>query len=252
MDHPRSRSGTSSPTAMPRGCPRSSATILSPRSSDRPADPVPRWPAGDAWAFPASLADVGRGVGVLIIHWWAITGSTLLQLVRLAARSGASWIAALCMLNQLETTTPIPCGCCAPCPAPWRLTSVTRRRLRCRSPGGHPVRRHSSITAFDMHDCPMCATRERYQLGRDGPPRLVTHAERLREMLRPRELDEVARDSAADLFTVPVTGRRRSTMSAGAGCCCRRCVRSRSSGGDQASAGADRRRRPSASGPAWA
>ena len=54
----------------------------------------------------------------------------------------------------------------------------------------------------------MCATRERYQLDeRATPPRLIKHAELLRDMLRPRELDEVARDSAADLFTVPVTAR---------------------------------------------
>src|SRR5208283_6233960 len=54
-------------------------------------------------AFPTSLTDVSRPVGVLIIHWWAITGSTLHQLVRLAAKSGASWITAVCLFNQLHT-----------------------------------------------------------------------------------------------------------------------------------------------------
>ncbi len=157
---------------------------------------VPRWPAGDAWAFPVSLGDVGRGVGVLIIHWWAITGSTLLQLVRLAARSGASWIAALCMLNQLEDND-----------------ADTLRMLRTvvGSQAQVPVAirfvAKSSITSFDAHDCPMCTTRERYRLSDETmPPRLLNHAERLREMLWPRQLEEVARDSAVDLFTVPVTG----------------------------------------------
>ena len=64
--------------------------------------PVPRRTAGDAWAFPTTLSTVSQPPGVLIIHWWAITGSTLLQLVRLAAKSGASWIIAVCMLNQLH------------------------------------------------------------------------------------------------------------------------------------------------------
>ena len=57
---------------------------------------------GDAWAFPASLGEVIRPVGVLILHWWAITGNTLLQLIRLAAKSGASWVAAVCVFNQGE------------------------------------------------------------------------------------------------------------------------------------------------------
>jgi len=50
-------------------------------------------------------------------------------------------------------------------------------------------------------------TRDRYQLDEEAaPPRLIRHAELLREILRRREWKEVSRDSAADLFTVPVTG----------------------------------------------
>jgi adenine/guanine phosphoribosyltransferase-like PRPP-binding protein len=177
-----------------------------------PPTAVPRWPAGDAWEFPVSLGDVGPDAGVLIIHWWAITGSTLLQLVRLAARSGASWIAALCMLNQLEDNDadtlrglrafagsgqPASAGQAAPgAGGPLAQVPVAIRFIA-----------NSSITAFDAHDCPMCATRRRYGLSDDTmPARLVNHAERLRDMLRPRQLDEVARDSAVDLFTVPVAG----------------------------------------------
>ncbi len=161
-----------------------------------PPTAVPRWPAGDAWAFPVSLGDVGRGAGVLIIHWWAITGSTLLQLVRLAARSGASWIAALCMLNQLEDNDAETLRMLRAVSGPEDAVPVSIRFVA-----------NSSITAFDGHDCPMCTTRERYRLSDETvPPRLVSHAERLRDMLRPRPLDEVARDSAVDLFTVPVAG----------------------------------------------
>jgi adenine/guanine phosphoribosyltransferase-like PRPP-binding protein len=176
---------------------------------------VPRQAAGDAWAFPVSLSDQGRPVGVLIMHWWAITGSTLLHLVRLAAKSGASWIAAVCVLNQMDDpndaealrmlrVVSVPsaladAGAVGSADAPSRAAQV---------PVSIRFVAVSRITAFSPHDCPICATRDRYLLAADAAPlRLTRHAELLRDMLRPRELDEVARDSAADLFTVPVTAR---------------------------------------------
>jgi adenine/guanine phosphoribosyltransferase-like PRPP-binding protein len=175
-----------------------------------PPTAIPRWPAGDAWAFPASLGDVGDGVGVLIIHWWAITGSTLLQLVRLAARSGASWIAALCMLNQLDDNDADTLRMLRAVSGPGRTDGVGAPATGSGPLAEVPVAirfvASSDITAFDAHDCPMCATRERYRPSDDTPARLVSHAGRLREMLGSRQLDEVARDSAVDLFNVPVTG----------------------------------------------
>ena len=87
---------------------------------------VPRQTVGDAWAFPASLGDVSRPLGVLIIHWWAITGSTLLHLVRLAAKSGASWIAAVCVLNQMDDAND------AEVLRMLRVVSVPRGGGRCR------------------------------------------------------------------------------------------------------------------------
>jgi hypothetical protein len=168
------------------------------------ATAIPRWTAGDAWAFPTTLGDLARPLGVVIIHWWAITGSTLLQLARLAAKSGASWIAAVCVLNQLEdandadairmvralsVATAADTGDTSQIPVAIRFVA------------------RSSITAFDAHRCPICATRERYRpKDETTPPTLINHAKLLWEMLRPRELEEVARDSAADLFTVPVSG----------------------------------------------
>ena len=42
----------------------------------------------------------------------------------------------------------------------------------------------SRITAFNPHDRPICATRERYQVDEDtAPPQLFRHAELLRDML---------------------------------------------------------------------
>ena len=173
--------------------------------------PVPRWAAGDTWVFPTSLTVVGRPVGILIIHWWAITGSTLQQLVRLAAKGGASWITAVCLFNQLDTNdadilrmlraVSMPTMTADGVPSAGDSAFAENIPVAIRFVAG------SGVFAFDIHGCPICATRERYQLDEDtAPPRLIRHAELLRDTLRPRELEEVARDSAADLFTVPVTG----------------------------------------------
>jgi hypothetical protein len=174
---------------------------------------IKRETAGDVWAFPASLAGMKKPLGVLIIHWWTVTGSTLLHLVRLAAKSGAKWIAAVCVLNQMADNNDADLlRMLRAVAAPSSMTDHHGQRA-----AGDPSRAAlvpvsirfvagSRISAINPHDCPMCATRERYLLDEDTmPPRLTEHAELLREMLRPRELDEVARDSAADLFTVPVT-----------------------------------------------
>jgi adenine/guanine phosphoribosyltransferase-like PRPP-binding protein len=178
-----------------------------------PVTPVPRWTAGDAWAFPTDLRDVSGPVGVLIIHWWAITGSTLLQLIRLAGKSGASWIAAVCMLNQLNPNDAdvLRMLRIVSVPAPVADEATGGPSRPSRIPVAIRFVATSGVTAFDAHGCPICATRRRYQLEDEAaPPRLIRHAELLREMLRPRELEEVARDSAADLFTVPITGHEAS------------------------------------------
>jgi hypothetical protein len=69
--------------------------------------PVPRWIAGAGWAFPTRPRGSNWAGPVVIIHWSAITGGTLLQMVRLAASSGASRIVAVCMLNLRKSS-----GCC--------------------------------------------------------------------------------------------------------------------------------------------
>jgi hypothetical protein len=173
--------------------------------------PVPRWAAGDTWAFPTSLTDVSRPVGVLIIHWSAITGSTLQQLVRLAAKSGATWITAVCLFNQLDANDADVLRMLRAISVPTMAADGSPSAGNSAFAGNTPVAIRfvagSGVFAFNTHGCPICATRERYQLDEEAaPPRLIRHAELLREMLRPRELEEVARDSAADLFTVPVSG----------------------------------------------
>lgn len=173
---------------------------------------VSRETAGDVWTFPASLASLEKPIGVLIIHWWAITGSTLLHLVRLAAKSGASWIAAVCVLNQMgDANDADVLRMMRAVSPPSTMTADSRRSFADPARGAQvPVSIRfvaaSGISAFVLRDCPLCGTRERYRLDQEAapPPRLIKHAEQLRDMLRPRALDEVARNSAADVFTVPV------------------------------------------------
>jgi adenine/guanine phosphoribosyltransferase-like PRPP-binding protein len=173
---------------------------------------ISRETAGDVWTFPASVARLDKPIGVLIIHWWTITGSTLLHLVRLAAKSGASWIAAVCVLNQMGDANDADVLRMMRAVAAPSVTADDRKRSSVdpAQAASVPVSIRfvaaSGISAFTPRDCPMCDTRERYRLDEEAapPPRLLKHAELLRDMLRPRALDEVARDSAADVFTVPV------------------------------------------------
>jgi adenine/guanine phosphoribosyltransferase-like PRPP-binding protein len=172
--------------------------------------PIPRWTQGDTWSFPASLG-AAAPPGVVILHWWSITGSTLLQMIRLAARSGARWIAALCVLNQLEANDADAIRMLRAVAAPGQGPAPGQAVRRQASPATIPVAIRfaavSSISAFDTHECPICKTCERYRFDEEtSPSRIYAHASLLRDMLRPRELAEVALDSAADLFIVPVTG----------------------------------------------
>jgi adenine/guanine phosphoribosyltransferase-like PRPP-binding protein len=175
---------------------------------------IPRLPRSDAWVFPASVGEVTRPLGVLILHWWAVTGNTLLQQIRLAAKSGASWVAAICVFNQFDDANQ------AEALRMLRAVSVPGAEADARGTSqpddGPPAPSipvsirfvaRSSIVAFEAHRCPVCATRDRYRLDhRIAPPRLTAHAEVLRDMLRTRDLEEAGRDSSADLFTVPVSG----------------------------------------------
>jgi adenine/guanine phosphoribosyltransferase-like PRPP-binding protein len=172
------------------------------------AVPVLRLTAGDTWAFPDKLSIVSGPGLVVIVHWWALTGNTILQMVRLAAKSGARQIVAVCMLNQLDAQDAevlhmlravcVPGDAAGPDLTPGQQAQPVPVAIRFVTV--------SSISGLDAHECPICATRGRYEIAADSVPRrLLRHAELLREILRPRDLDEVSRDAAADLFTVPVT-----------------------------------------------
>jgi hypothetical protein len=175
---------------------------------------VPRGTAGDNWAFPAAVrpADGTRPV-VVLLGWSTVTGTTLLQTIRLAANRGASRIVAVSMLHQLDTTD---------AEALVMLHTVSTRPADAALPAASGGGRHavitqpipvavrfvtvSSITVLAARDCAICTTQERYGVGDDAiPHRLRNYAEQLHDLLRPRSIEEVSRNTAADLFSVPIT-----------------------------------------------
>jgi hypothetical protein len=159
---------------------------------------VPRAVAGGQWVYPVTFRPGGPPQPVVIVDWAALSATTVQQMVRLAADAGATAIATVVMLNQLDAQDAKALGVLravsggpdgAAVPAVVRFVSA------------------SSIAGLAAHECAMCTTRARYDIQAEGlPERLRRHARRLRGMLRPRNRGEVFRDAAADLFTVPISG----------------------------------------------
>lgn len=179
--------------------------------------PIQRLYTDQDWEFRSSLDSFKRPTGVLIVQVWTIAGTTLPQLVRLAAKSGASWIAAVCLLNQLSY-------------------NKADELLMYRTVAGSAVNNtingativedaevpvfirfvaSTGVTAFNEPGCPICFTRKKYDLFEDLKqgsldhsvlPVLPHRAERLKEILACREWSTLAEEQACDLFGVPVTG----------------------------------------------
>lgn len=156
---------------------------------------VPRGVAGNRWIFPTATQHDARGQTVVVVDGRATTGTTLSQMIRLAAASGASAVVAVVLLDRLDDQE-----------------AAALRTLRAVAPpdGGAPVPAlvrfvsTSSIPGESPHDCAICATRVRVQDDSAAPGRLRRHAERVYDLLRPRRREEVFSSAAADLFTVPV------------------------------------------------
>ncbi|GGL64715.1 hypothetical protein GCM10010129_05380 [Streptomyces fumigatiscleroticus] len=161
-----------------------------------PLVPVPRGVARNQWIFPTAVRHDARGQIVVVLDGRATTGTTLQQMIRLAAAGGAVAVVAVVLLNRLEhqeaaalrtlraVSSP---GCGAPVPTAVRFVSS------------------SSVPGEPPHDCAICATRLRVQDDRAAPDRLRRHAEQLRELLRPRRREEIFSSAAADLFAVPIS-----------------------------------------------
>jgi orotate phosphoribosyltransferase len=174
--------------------------------------PVWREAVGGTWEFRVSVRDISNPMTVVIIDSWATTGSTLRRLVDLARHGGATSVAVVCLLNEMDANDADSLRMIGAVRTPTAVsdidaekTAVTPRR-KALVPVVFRFAAAVTITVLDVHDCPICRTRDRYQLSEDvAPPRLVAHAKLLRDMLRRRDWKEVARESGADLFTLPVT-----------------------------------------------
>jgi hypothetical protein len=184
---------------------------------------IPRDYADQDWEFPSSVQDLEKPTGVLIVQFWTITGSTIPQLIRLAAKSGASWIAVVCLLNQLNDNKADEL---------LMLRAVTRGAPNESDDTASDAESSevsvatrfvasSGITAFDSGSCPICFTQDQYKLPQDQndpsqdqydpfeyyiPPRLSSHAKSLRGLLDCRKWQDVSRGRAVDLFNVPTKG----------------------------------------------
>ncbi|MFJ5272833.1 hypothetical protein [Streptomyces sp. NPDC088358] len=156
---------------------------------------VPRGVAQNQWIFPTAVRYDARGRTVVVLDGRATTGTTLQQMIRLAAASGAVAVVAVVLLDRLDhqeaaalrmLRAVAPPGGGAPVPAVVRFVSA------------------SSIPGEPPHDCAICAARLRVQDDSAAPARLRRHADQLRELLRPRRREEVFSSAAADLFAVPI------------------------------------------------
>lgn len=161
--------------------------------------PVPRAVAGNNWNFPEVLSH-DRAVGsVIIIDWGVVSATSVHQMIRLAAGSGARSIVVVVLLNQLMTQeaealavqhSVAPEGGAGWIPVAVRFVTTT------------------SIGALPAHDCALCTTRAGYAAYRNSAPlRLRRHITMLHEMTRPRNREQVFRSAAIDLFNVPINGQ---------------------------------------------
>jgi len=163
---------------------------------------VGRTVAGTVWhTLPVTPDPDNRPKRVVIIESGILTGATATQLIQDAVRCGAERIAVVALLNLLPSHDAGMLG----------LVSAVRGDIRDgsgRAGSGTPVIvrfvTDTSVGGLDALDCPVCATRRKYLDLGHVPKRLGEHADVLRELLRPRNLDEIFQTVATDLFNVPV------------------------------------------------
>jgi adenine/guanine phosphoribosyltransferase-like PRPP-binding protein len=171
---------------------------------------VPRARAGGHWVYPSTVEAVPPGEQVLVLDWGSVTATTLQQLVRLAAEAGAASIAGVAILGELPDSDARSLKMfqyisATLLPATGTL-ALTSPDLPQRPPEfvSAPVSIRFVTTAafedFSNHNCPMCATRERYrQLADSSSRQLREHAREMYGLLRPSRRDD-ARRAGLDLL----------------------------------------------------
>ena len=155
---------------------------------------VHRFVAGAVWeTMPLAEAAAKR---VAIVDFGIVTGTTVNQLIRDAARRGAERIAVIALVDQLPGGYPGMLGMVRAVSGPDGAAEVpTTIRAGTRA----------SLGGMDAAHCAICATRRRYADVGTAPDRLRQHAKRLYDVLAPRRHEEIYETVPVDLFNVPVT-----------------------------------------------
>ena len=174
---------------------------------------VQREPVAGKWVFPASLPTSDY---VVIVDWGAMTGTTVTQLMRLAAEAGAKNIlAAIClsqMLHEEEKTLRLLSG----------LTVYDRGIADLFTPPTPEKRRVDvsirfissvKIRAYDEFDCPHCQQlrRIRAEAWRYPSTYLGEFAMEMAKSIRPRGRDEGLK-ALEDVFGASLTGTDTAKM----------------------------------------
>ena len=161
--------------------------------------PVPRLVAGSRWqTVPVTPYGERPPSTVIVIDWGALTTTTINQLILTAANCGARAIVGVVLLNQLAAHDQ------------GLLGAISAVSAAPGSPSVPVVIRfltQSSIAELPLYNCAICATRAKYAEIANLPVRLQSHVERLRELLRPRDREEVFQTAPTDLFNTPISSQ---------------------------------------------
>ncbi|MGH9277166.1 MAG: hypothetical protein ACRD12_03535 [Acidimicrobiales bacterium] len=175
---------------------------------------IPRASAGGHWSYPRP-SPAADGSEVLIVDWRSIEGSTIPQMIRLAAGSGATSVRAVVLLSQLSPDEELaltqissvrPLGAGHQGEAESRSAPLPDGESAPSVRTGVAFVSGLDLGSFDPHNCPICTDRQRYLAARSNAPTqlLRDHAKTSSEWLEPREREEVFRDDLRDLFRVAI------------------------------------------------
>ena len=165
---------------------------------------IPRAPLGGSWAFPRIVELPDTLCHIVAIDPISRSGSTLMELIRLAARPDTAHITCFAIINGMTD-----------------LTAMGLQQIRqVASYSPHDPRSHAqecipvsvkymvrtAVTGSAAASCPACALREAYQsLPSTLPQSLSEHRLRLENLLAPRSRESIFNEQATDLFGVPIT-----------------------------------------------
>lgn len=188
---------------------RATSEALAP-SSQGGSEPVgiPRRVGSRRFAFPSLLAAAGKPKHVVIVDWNSVTGTTLEQMMRLAAGSGAAGISAVALISQLPSVD-----------EGWlrEIRAISGQRsagtLPTKLGSGRPIPVTVSFLTslplgyYPVSDCPVCQLRHEYSLLMSASPTqlLRRHADKRVRELQERDRASVLSSRPLDSYGVEVT-----------------------------------------------